>query len=96
MVREVTRFHSELEPFERGFTPSMFFSKSVGRTCALDGMWLVSEANSDRCIAVSAYVDVILFFIRQYIPTTWEEVLEVAIVSAYVTEPIKFRWMVHR
>ena len=96
LVEEVRRFYLELAADQRGFIPSRFFSHSVGRYCALDGIWLASKANSDRCIAVSAYADIIRFFIQNYKPTTLEEVLEVAIVSGYVTEPIKFRWMVHR
>ena len=94
LVDEVQQFYSQLETWERGFNPATFFVKSVGRSCVVEGTWLVSKANSDRCIAVSAFVAILLYFIKTYQPTSLEEVLEVALVFFYVTEPIKLRHMV--
>ena len=87
LVQEVCQFFHSLEDHERGFSPSTYFDLSVDRTCVLNGMWLVSLANSDRCIAVSAFVHIILYS---------QQLLEVVLVCGYVTEPVKFRWMVHR
>ena len=94
LVDDVKRFYSQLHTWERGFNPSTFFQKSVGQSFVVAGTWLASKANSDRCIAVSAYVAIILYFIETYQPTTLEELLEVVLVCFYMTEPIKFRIMV--
>jgi hypothetical protein len=96
LIAELRRFYAELPERDRTFSPDAFFRHTIGQTGVYDGTWLVSPPNADRCIAVSAFVEILLYFIAEYKPASLEEVLEVSIVFFWVTEPIKLRWMIRK
>ena len=88
-LNHVKGWFNTLPTYRQDFDPTSFFENVGDMNVVLEGMALVSHANANKCIWLSAFIH-FFFELHEKFGLSLEEALEIMYIVCLVVEPYKF------